>query len=241
MERKSELPTRSLIVRVIAVALFVAVLAGTWDAWWHGAIGRDSIFELPHLLLYSAVITAIVSGIIGWKKTKDKDWRNLALVLLLVPLSAPFDELWHRIFGVENLSSPLIIWSPPHLAIGFSVILSAMVCLRVLRKDTREAQTFFGSLLFAVILTMGMFLLSPLLPEGPWHLLGFFGAGVISMFLFGTLLYAKNWIPSFSGVFLVAAFFLTIGSIGFSEHNLILLWKYSLSILMCFALFRLGL
>ena len=95
------------IIRIIAVALFVTVLAGMWDVWWHGAIGRETFWSPPHLLLYSSVLVAIISGLIGWKQTKKKEWRNLALVLLIVPLSAPFDELWHQIFGVEKVSSPL--------------------------------------------------------------------------------------------------------------------------------------
>ena len=57
--------------RYIAVALFAAVLAGQWDVWWHGAIGRDTFFEPPHLLLYGAVVVAVLLGIKGWRQTKD--------------------------------------------------------------------------------------------------------------------------------------------------------------------------
>ena len=100
-----------ILARMVAAALFIVVLAGTWDAWWHGALGRESFWSPPHLLLYSSVIIAVALGLYGFHQFKEKRWRALALVLLLVPLSAPLDEVWHRIFGVEDLSSPLIIWS----------------------------------------------------------------------------------------------------------------------------------
>ena len=57
------------LVRFIIGALVTAVAAGTWDIWWHAAIGRDTFFEPPHLLLYAAVIAAIIAGAIGWRRT----------------------------------------------------------------------------------------------------------------------------------------------------------------------------
>src|SRR3989338_10764476 len=178
-------PSSIFLGRLIATALFTAVLAGTWDAWWHGALGRESFWSPPHLLLYSSVFVAVFSGIYGYFQSKEKRWRNLAFILLLIPLSAPFDELWHRIFGVEDLSSPLIIWSPPHLAIVFSIIASMVLLLPVLRKDSKEMQILFGSMIFAALHNLILFVLSQLEPEGAWHLLGFAGAGIVAAMMFG--------------------------------------------------------
>ena len=69
-----------LLARTIASSLFVAVAAGTWDAWWHGAIGRDSFWEPPHLLLYSGVIVAILLGVLGWHITKEKIWKSFKIL-----------------------------------------------------------------------------------------------------------------------------------------------------------------
>jgi len=179
---------QSIIGRIIAVALFIAIIAGTWDAWWHGAIGRETLFEPPHLLLYSSVIVAIGLGIYGWIRSREKIWKRLAIILAIVPLSAPFDEIWHRIFGVEDLSSPFIVWSPPHVALILSTMIAIILLLPVLRKDTRDAQILFGSMLFAGIMSLLFFLFSPIGPLGPWHLLGFFGAGMMSIIIIGPLL-----------------------------------------------------
>lgn len=207
----------TLLARLITVALFVAVLAGTWDAWWHGAIGRDSFWEPPHLLLYGAVVAAVAMGIYGYIQSKEKKWRTLALILMLVPISGPFDELWHRLFGVEDLSSPLIVWSPPHLVIIFSIMASMILLLPILRRDSKDMQVLFGSMIFAALLNLILFLFFPLQPEGPWHLVGFFGTFFIAASTVGTLLMAQRWIPHKSAAILTAVFFLSIAAIGFNE------------------------
>jgi len=204
--------------RIIVTFLCIAVIAGTWDAWWHGAMGRDTFWEPPHILLYSSALVAISLGIYGWHKTKEKIWKRLAMALLLVPVSAPLDELWHSFFGVEDLSSPLIVWSPPHLAIVLAIVVSMFLMLPVLRKDTKEAQTLFGSAIFASILSLFMFILSPLQPEGPWHLLGFYGVGLIATVLVGMFILAHRWIPQLGGALFTAVFFLTLRALGMNER-----------------------
>lgn len=146
---------QNLLTRLTVSALFIAVMAGAWDAWWHGAIGRETFWEPPHLLLYSAVIVAIVAGVYGWYKTREKIWRRLAIILALVPLSAPFDDMWHRIFGIEDISSPLIVWSPPHLVLVGAIAASFVGLLPLIRRDIDvTAQRFFGGLTLAAILNL---------------------------------------------------------------------------------------
>jgi len=211
-------PSLIILGRIIIATLFTAVLAGTWDAWWHGALGRETFWSPPHLLLYSSVILAVLLGLYGYYQSKERRWRNLALFLLLIPLSAPFDELWHRIFGVEDLSSPLIIWSPPHLAIVFSLIASMVFLLPILRRDTKEMQILFGSMIFASIHNLILFVLTPLEPEGAWHLLGFAGAGIVAALMFGVILLAQRWIPSKGAAVFTSAFALMVAAIGFNEQ-----------------------
>jgi len=210
---------QNLLARLIVSALFTAVMAGAWDAWWHAAIGRETFWEPPHLLLYSAVTVAISAGIYGWYKTKEKIWRRLAIILALVPLSAPFDDLWHRIFGVENISSPLIVWSPPHLVLIGAIAASFIGLLPLIRRDRDiTAQRFFGGLSLAAILNLLLFVAAPVQPMGPYELIGFWGAGIVAFLLAGAFLVASRWMPGVAGATLVAAFFLVISAIGFGEE-----------------------
>lgn len=210
---------KTFFARIITGSLFAAVAAGTWDVWWHGALGRESFWSPPHLLLYTAVIVGITTGWYAWRLSREKVWRTVALVLLLIPLSAPVDEVWHRMFGVENIASPAIVWSPPHLLLIFGIIASLFALLPLLRRDEdRDATRLFGSIAFAVILTLLFFVTGPFEPTGPHHLLGFFGAGIIATVLVGVFLSAQLWIPGIAGAALTAVFFLFLSSIEFGEQ-----------------------
>lgn len=43
------------VLHLIIVFLLIGTVAVMWDGWWHLAVGRDSFWILPHLLLYSTV------------------------------------------------------------------------------------------------------------------------------------------------------------------------------------------
>ena len=211
---------QTLLSRSITAALFTAVIAGTWDVWWHGALGRESFFSPPHLLLYLSVLVAISFGIYGWYITREKLWKRLALFLALVPLSAPFDELWHRAFGIEVASSPLIVWSPPHLMIILSIVGSLLMLLPILKKEEDKAtRHLFGALCFASIFNLLLFLTAPLDPIGPYRLLGFWGVGFPAAIFTGTLLAVKRWMPGNGTGILFIAFACVLMSIGSGEQT----------------------
>ena len=115
-------------------ALLAAKLVGGWgvgwDIRWHLLIGRDSFWIAPHVMAYAAVAaTAIISlGVLAletWRTRRRAPppdavtvvglagtrgfhlaWWGIALAIL----SAPIDDLWHRLFGID-----VTLWSLPHL------------------------------------------------------------------------------------------------------------------------------
>lgn len=208
-----------LMTRIIACALFTAVAAGTWDAWWHVALGRESFWSPPHLLLYFSTILAISLGLSTWYKTRKSIWRNLAMALVFVPLSAPFDELWHTIFGEEAVNSLLIMWSPPHLVLIGSILASFIFLLPLIEKDPdRQARTMLGALIFAAIYNLLLFVIAPFEPLHVHHLLGFWGAGIVSLVLGMVILSAQRWISGFGAAFLTSLVILALQAINFSEQ-----------------------
>lgn len=210
---------QTVLSRLITSALFAAVLSGTWDAWWHGAFGRETFWSPPHIFLYTSVLVAISAGIYGWYKLREKIWKRLAIVLSLIIIAAPFDELWHRIFGVENISSPLIIWSPPHLILILAIAFSFIALLPIIRHDKDAlAKQFFISIALAGSFNLLMFLSEPIFPTGPWQLLGFWGTGIISTFFVSTLLFTRRRLTGFAGATLVTIFIILANSIGFGER-----------------------
>lgn len=171
---------QTFFARIIAASLCSGVTALVWDGWWHVAVGRDTFWEPPHLLLYGSIMITLLSSIYAWRKFRIIIWRRLAIATFIVPLSAPFDEAWHRWFGVENLNSVLIIWSPPHLALFGSLIASLVLVLPLLRQDMTPVRNFLESYIFAVILAISLGIVAPFYPFGPYKLLGFWGAGILA-------------------------------------------------------------
>ena len=176
--------SQGLVLGVIG--LFLASGAIYYDAWWHFVIGRESFWIPPHLVLYFGVCLTglgfLVQALERWRTrsswgTPLKAW---GFGVFLIFLAAPFDELWHRIFGKETIDSLLIVWSPPHLlGWGAAITIGIALLLALVRNWEREPS---GLLLVLILLTFaainGFFylLLSPFSPlnHRVWGALGAF-------------------------------------------------------------------
>lgn len=107
-------------------ALVVATLLATlmrfgafWDVQWHWAVGRDSFWIPPHLMLYAGVAAmGVLSLAMAWASSLRRghmspffwSWITQLLGVTLLVSAAPFDDMWHRWYGID-----VTIWSPPHL------------------------------------------------------------------------------------------------------------------------------
>jgi hypothetical protein len=125
-----------ILFAVAALKLF-NFIGGAWDIQWHVAIGRDSLWIPPHLLVMIAFVTGLllVLVLIGYETWLALVGADLPPAARLGPFRAPaavfgiaigysaallsagFDELWHRTFGIDAT-----LWSPPHLLIMVSTM-----------------------------------------------------------------------------------------------------------------------
>jgi hypothetical protein len=118
----------TLPLTVGVAGVFLAWFGAAWDVSWHRVVGRDTFWSLPHLFLYGGVILWGVSALIATATAMAgrpvrgrvlqvgplRAELGLALVglgALVVIVSGPFDEAWHRMYGRD-----VDIWSPPHIA-----------------------------------------------------------------------------------------------------------------------------
>jgi hypothetical protein len=144
----------SLTIWGFVGAFIMAVLGLLWDGGWHASWGRDTFFIPPHNMLYTAVAmtlvmsyTVLVAGSLrgyargAWRirrlQATPGIWTIFLGCLMLIG-AAPFDELYHRIYGPDDA---LGLWSPPHFA---GMLGGLLVCLGILlllrREQARPAQ-----------------------------------------------------------------------------------------------------
>jgi hypothetical protein len=135
--------TRQLMA--ILVLIGVALYAGGffWDEVWHriyGTFGNDFLWP-PHFLIYASL--ALIAGFAGYglrfvvvggqgglrqRIRKEPLVALLGLTALFLAMSAPSDEVWHRIYGKD-----ITAWSLPHLSLlgGSALVALAGVSLQL--------------------------------------------------------------------------------------------------------------
>jgi hypothetical protein len=158
------------VVGALTLLALLSAFGNAWDLFWHITIGRDSFWIPPHTMMYAAVA---LSGLIALAVVLGATLRRadrlsamlgfraplgffiLGLGVLQMLISAPFDDWWHRVYGVD-----VSVWSPPHL-IGFSgavvmlcgvIIATTSQRLRALPLSERQEQAIF--LLLALLLAL---------------------------------------------------------------------------------------
>lgn len=132
---------RFFLAGLLAANLLMG-LGSAWDFHWHEAVGRDSFWIPPHMLLYFGALLAM--GLVGYIALRTSrevgsiypgvilrslHARGYGVVVIggaTMAFAAGFDEFWHRTIG------DFTIWSPPHVlgVIGGIVIgIGTMIAL----------------------------------------------------------------------------------------------------------------
>ncbi len=145
---------------LFAVALFKLLnfFGGNWDIQWHVAVGRDSLWIPPHLMVLAAFSAGslIVLSMIAYETYLKRQGAALKGVVRLGFLSATpafygilfgysaallsgvFDEMWHRTFGIDAT-----LWSPPHLCIMAATTLVDLSLLVGIANSARRLKKGF--------------------------------------------------------------------------------------------------
>ncbi len=153
------------------LVLLVAAMGLYWDVAWHVDLGRDELLLNPsHTmillglggLMYAAVIATTFASL-------DKANTGIKYRSLVIPWSAialfslglggvasfPFDELWHRAYGID-----VTLWSPTHLQLlgggGFATIAVWMMIAEGARGSTPTKTGRFIHIMAAGACLMGI-------------------------------------------------------------------------------------
>ena len=129
---------RLRVLFAVALLKLFNFIGGAWDIQWHVAIGRDSLWIPPHLMVFLAFVSglAIVVVMIAYETGLSIAGQEMPHTARLGRLRAPgayfgilfgyaaallagvIDELWHRAFGIDAT-----LWSPPHLLIMLATMI----------------------------------------------------------------------------------------------------------------------
>jgi hypothetical protein len=142
----------------LTLGVMLSFFGLAWDFQWHGEVGPDTFFTLPHLMLYGGVaIVGLTCLIITLMSTRSYQHGNsifpeksLTFVWPMFRVPASFiitglgaaifllfglyDEIWHRVFGFD-----VTVVSPPHQGLLFGVMLSMIGCLSVFAGTKHQA------------------------------------------------------------------------------------------------------
>lgn len=198
-------------------ALHVTILAGavasfgvSFDGWWHLAKGRDSFFILPHLLVQASLFIMLAQSFFAWWRRGMLSWRRIFFALLIVPMTIPFDEAWHRWRGKETVASVLIIWSPPHFLFFAGAITALVLLVREVKKERDLAgREIFGALLLASLLNVLLIFFAPFFPFSPYAIVGFGGACIAAFLSIAVYFFAERFFGPVIPALLTALFTLT--------------------------------
>jgi len=183
---------REVVHRFAAVATLVTLAGLYFDGWWHGTLGRHSFWILPHRVIYGGVGLTASVVLLRWFLDRQagrafaRGYRVLGVAVGLTVLAAPFDDLWHRTFGVELPTSVLSFWSPPHLTGLLSAIVGGLGVLSTMVQEDGSRRFPWAMIVQTVgIIGFATFALIPFEPTSLYQVGGVAGPVPIVLVLVG--------------------------------------------------------
>lgn len=198
-----------MLVRLIAGSFFVAVAALNWDTWWHRGASTDAFLIPPHILLVVGIIGIFLGSLAAIVRSKEVVWKELASVSGLLLLAIPFDLVSHA--SVQSLVSAASFWNPLHLVVFGGLLGSALLFLPCVEKEKdATARYVLSVMMWGIILDLAFILTIPFFPLGTYHIIGFWGSGVIALIVIFMLLHIQQVVARFGAATLSAFVFLIL-------------------------------
>jgi len=174
----------------VPVFLCTAVAGAYWDVYlWHANLEREYLWQLPHVVLFGGTMLACIGSLLLWMRTRKPEWRASVISMILMPPAFFLDDTWHAAFGTEPIGSLIIFWSPPHIIIVATLLLTAVLQTAFLQKDS---PTLAFAACFVAVFELLSFLTRPLRPTGNLAIFGIFGSPVTIVLCILLLLMWQN-------------------------------------------------
>jgi hypothetical protein len=165
------------LMTLAGIGALAMPFSGYWDIAWHHDQGRDGLLSPPHIGIYGGITLALAAMAIGvWragglKKIKEFPALAFALGAMIVQLlSAPLDELWHRIMGLD-----ISVWAPPHDMLIFGGALSFIGMAAIMAAADPAGKSAWNRIRTATFGLSGLWIMNAFLAEfefsiPDWHI-----------------------------------------------------------------------
>lgn len=123
---------------VWALGLLLKGIGASWDVSWHFRILRETVSP-PHVINAIGGLLCAVALVHEWRHRDQKRTGPLLVILAGVGLflfAIPFDEWWHRTFGVD-----LTTWSPAHMMLFTGTMMSVFGLLMMFVGDLARGRS----------------------------------------------------------------------------------------------------
>lgn len=191
--RKSS--SENFVKITIKIMLFagLAMVSGSYvDSWWHVNIGRDTFWEPPHMIIYSCLLTILLSFTYLFFKGNLSNSKWISVIgFLLIITAAPFDEWWHQTYPGSEVGLGLI--SPPHIEFAIGGALAGFGILRLVADKSKkypELRKYLLVYLFAgyMLIMQAIGLIDPSNPT----ILGYLGSALFASVPVGFYIFTKK-------------------------------------------------
>ena len=153
--------TPEFFFRLFLFGLALYTLGVNADMNWHAVNSiREDYFIMPHILMYLGILWMLLAFLF----LKIKGISINYFVFVLFPVLSVFDEIWHRVFGVELATSPMMFWSPAHWLFGVVILYLIFESMRHKIESNLYIKTFLQVTFLILIWRFIRYLLVPLSP-----------------------------------------------------------------------------
>lgn len=120
------------------LSAIIGIIGAYWDIGWHFDFGRDTFWSPPHFFIYGSITLTSLFLVLNLALAlkhgtahKNKPLFHLLLfaaaATIFTYMSAPIDDLWHRLYGID-----VQIISLPHLMLLVGAILGSAATVSLL-------------------------------------------------------------------------------------------------------------
>ena len=154
--------------RLSGLGIFLLIIAGPLDFWWHDMYGLDGLLSPTHLILMAGMLFTSIGSIVGIIRIENKSERKTGVILQGLVFSGAWFSLtgFAHSFSLPFSKTDYVDFNPePTFAAVFATIVYPIVMAFILITSAKVNSGKFGYLSTTGAFYILIMILSALLPN----------------------------------------------------------------------------